>query len=110
MWHSIAGSLLVSEKFNVTDEDILNAIKFHTTGRENMSKLEKIVFLADIISADRNFEGVEFLRQISEENLDLAVFYALKFSIENLARKKAPIHIDTINAYNFLAMEIFERK
>ena len=58
----------------------------------------------------RDFDSVEFLRQISEENLDLAVFYALKFSIENLARKKAPIHIDTINAYNFLAMEIFERK
>ena len=110
LWHSIAGSLLVSEKFNVNDEDILNAIKFHTTGRENMSKLEKIVFLADIISVDRDFDSVEFLRQISEENLDLAVFYALKFSIENLARKKAPIHIDTINAYNFLAMEIFERK
>ncbi len=110
LWHSIAGALLVKEKFKVDDEEVLNAIKFHTTGRANMTKLEKIVFLADIISADREFEGVEKLREISEEDLDLAVFYALKSTINNLVKKNSLIHIDTINAYNDLAMKIFERK
>ncbi|MBQ4155514.1 MAG: bis(5'-nucleosyl)-tetraphosphatase (symmetrical) YqeK [Clostridia bacterium] len=110
LWHSIAGALLVKEKFGVCDEDVLDAIKFHTTGRANMSKLEKIVFLADIISIDRNFDGVETLREISEKDLDLAVFNALKSTINNLTYKNSPIHKDTIDAYNDLAMIVFERK
>lgn len=110
LWHSIAGALFVEDKFGISDEEILNAIKFHTTGRAKMSKLEKIVFLADIISKDRIFDGVEELREISEKDLDLAVFYALKSTINNLTHKNSPIHLDTIDAYNDLAMNIFERK
>ena len=110
LWHSIAGALVIKERFGVCDEEILNAVKFHTTGRSNMSKLEKIVFLADIISIDRIFDGVEILREISENDLDLAVFHALKSTINNLIYKNSPIHIDTIEAYNDLAMNVFERK
>ena len=103
LWHSIAGALFVQEKFGVCDEEVINAIRYHTTGRSNMSKLEKIVFLADIISDDRQFDGVEYLRDLSEKDLDVATFKALKSTIMNLASKDAPIHTDTIDAYNFLA-------
>ncbi len=104
LWHSIAGSVLIQEKYGICDEEIINAVRYHTTGRSDMTMLEKIVFLADIISDDRAFDGVDKLRIISEKNLDLAVFEALKSSIDNLTSKNAPIHIDTINAYNSLAL------
>ena len=103
LWHSIAGALFIQEKFGVVDEEIINAVRYHTTGRKNMTKLDKIVFLADIISADRSFDGVEYLRDLSEMELDVAVFEALKSSIMNLISKGAPIHNDTIDAYNSLA-------
>ena len=105
LWHSIAGSLFVGEKFGIDDVDIINAIKYHTTGRENMTKLDKIVYLADVISVDRSFEGVERLREVSRVDLDLAVIECLKSSIKNLSEKNKPIHIDTIKAYNFLVAE-----
>lgn len=105
LWHSIAGAVVVKEKFGITDTEFLNAIKYHTTGRENMTKLEKIVYLADVISADRNFEGVEKLRQTSKIDLDLAVLDSLKSCIENLTNKKQPIHLDTIKAYNSMILE-----
>lgn len=105
LWHSIAGAVLVKEKFGFDDIEFINAIRYHTTGRDNMTKLEKIVFLADVISDDRDFNGVEKLREYSYQDLDLAVFECLKSSIANLSAKNAMIHVDTINAYNFIAAE-----
>ena len=103
LWHSIAGALFIQEKFDICDKEIICAVRYHTTGRRNMTKLEKIVFLADIISDDRQFDGVEYLRDVSEKDLDVAVFEALKSSIMNLTSKGAQIHTDTIDAYNYLS-------
>ena len=105
LWHSIAGAALIQEKFNILDIEIIDAIKYHTTARANMSKLEKIVFIADVISKDRDFDCVEKLREYSLVDLDLAVIECLKSSINNLTNKNALIHIDTINAYNFMIAE-----
>lgn len=103
LWHSIAGAVFIQAKFGIDDEEIIDAIRFHTTGREDMTKLDKIVYLADVISVDRDFDGVENLREISRKDLDLAVFECLKSSIKDLSSKNKLIHIDTIKAYNFLA-------
>lgn len=106
LWHSIAGSAFIQDKFSIKDKEIIDAIRYHTTGRENMTKLDKILFLADFISADRNFDGVDRLREIAENNdLDTAIFECLKFSIDELITNQKPIHIDTINAYNYMCLE-----
>lgn len=100
LWHAVSGTAYLKTKLNIRDEDILNAVKYHTTGRAGMSKLEKIIFLADLISDERNFDGVEKIRAIAKESLDKAVCVASIYSIDFLIKKKVPIAVNTIDAYN----------
>lgn len=99
--HAHLGSILAKKLYNVNDEDILNAIKYHTTGREDMSDLEKIIFLADSTEPMRNFEGVDKLRELSVKDLDMAMYYSLNNTIKMLADKNVHIVIDSIKARNF---------
>lgn len=61
--HGPVGAYIAESEFGITDEEILNAIRFHTTGRVAMSNLEKIIFVADMIEPNRKFDGVERLRK-----------------------------------------------
>jgi len=78
LWHALTGAKYVRDEMEITDLDILNAIRYHTIGRPNMSVIEKIVYIADKISAERDYKGVEYLRQLAFENLDLAVKTEIK--------------------------------
>jgi nicotinate-nucleotide adenylyltransferase len=98
--HSITGSTYAQNVLRIRNHDIVNAIRYHTTGREGMSVLEKVVFIADFISEDRDYHGVEKIRKCAEESLDLAVFAGLLYTINNLVSSKMPIHPNTILAYN----------
>lgn len=98
--HAIAGFAVLKNEYEVTDEDILNAVRYHTTARANMSILEKIIYLADFISADRKYEGVEKLRKAVYTSLDCAMDTSLCFSITELLNKKVPVHLDTVRAWN----------
>ncbi len=99
LWHAIAGARYLEKKYGFS-EDIITAVRYHTTGREGMSLLEKIIFIADFISADRNYNGVEDMRKRAEESLEYAMEEGLRFTIEDLARECRPIHPDTISCYN----------
>lgn len=101
LWHGIAGAYYVKNKLGITDEDLLASIRFHTVGNENMSLLEKIVYLGDLVSVERDFEDVEKHRENSLRNLDYAMFEALKWSIPNTIEKGGKIPVSTILAYNF---------
>ena len=70
VWHGIAGAELLRTKFGVTDEDVLHAVRFHTVGRAGMSNLEKIVYLADMISAERDYPDVDVMREKAAESLN----------------------------------------
>lgn len=61
--HQFVSAEIVKNDFHISDEDVLNAIRFHTTGRENMSQFEKLIYVSDLISYERNFQGVESLRK-----------------------------------------------
>lgn len=100
--HGLVGSIIAREVMEIQDEDILNAIKYHTTGRKNMSILEKIIYIADYIEPLRNFNGVEELRILSENNLDVAVIQSLENTIRYVINRKELLHIDTIIARNYL--------
>ncbi|HZJ76072.1 MAG TPA: bis(5'-nucleosyl)-tetraphosphatase (symmetrical) YqeK, partial [Oscillospiraceae bacterium] len=80
--HGKIAAHIAEEQFNINDKDILNAIEYHTTGRKRMSKLERIIYLADFTETGRDYTGVEKLRIVAEQNLNKAVLLALNNTIK----------------------------
>ena len=104
--HAVAGEVYLRKELGVTDKEILSAVRYHTTGREDMSLLEKIIYVADLTSEDREYPDVKEVRVMAEESLEKTCLRGLSFTIEDNARKCRPIHIDTVKAYNYLAERI----
>lgn len=100
--HGFAGAIVAKEEFGIEDKDILNAIKYHTIGRENMSLLEKIVYIGDAIEMGRNYPNVEEIREETLKNLDKGIIMEVDRKIEYLKEKGGIIHIDTIKMRNSL--------
>ena len=73
LWHAIGGFLYARDILKIEDADVLNAIRYHTTGRANMSPLEQVVYLADLTSADRDYPDVEETRKRSEQSLRIGM-------------------------------------
>lgn len=103
--HSFLGAEVAKKVYNVYDEDILNAIKYHTTGRSAMSDLEKIIFIADAIEPGRNFDSLDEIRKYAFENLDRAMLALLDSNIIFLIGKKALINPLSFEARNYLIEE-----
>lgn len=103
--HGPVGAVVAREEFGVTDEDILNAIRHHTTGRAGMTKLEKIVYVADMIEPNRKFDGVERLREVANENLDEAMRACVCHTLSFLIATRQAIYPLSISCYNDLMRE-----
>ena len=104
--HSVIGSFVIQDVFNIQDMDIINAVRYHTTGRENMSTLEKIIFMADMIEEDRNFPGVDELRKLSfNGQLDKALITSLNNTIKFVIENNQLIHPRSVSARNYLMQE-----
>lgn len=103
--HAELGSKIAELNYGIEDKDILNAIKYHTTGRANMTMLEKIIYMADYIEPERKFQGVEATRDMAFKNIDKALFKALNDTIIFLIEKNWIIHIETIRARNYLILK-----
>lgn len=99
--HGPVGAWIAEHEFQVTDEDILNAIRYHTTGRANMSTLEKILYIADMIEPNRNFSGVDKLREIVQQDLDEGMRACIRHTIAFLVETKQAIFPDSIECYNY---------
>ena len=99
--HARTGAALARELCGVSDA-VYEAIRWHTTGRANMSLLEKIIYLADYIEETRDFEGVEQLRKLSYQDIDAAVCLGLQMTMEEMRSAGRPIHYRTVEAYNWL--------
>ncbi|MFZ5945957.1 MAG: bis(5'-nucleosyl)-tetraphosphatase (symmetrical) YqeK [Bacillota bacterium] len=100
--HGIVGACLVKTELGIDDGEILDAIRYHTTGCSNMTMLTKIIYIADYIEPNRDFPGVELLRKVSYENLDKGVLDGLNHSIRYILDKNLPIHNLSIEARNQL--------
>lgn len=100
-WHGIAGAYYVKNVLGIEDNDIFNAIRFHTVGRAHMSKLEKIVYLADLVSEDRDFPDVEKYRSYALKSLENGMYQALKWLIPDLVSSGKKIPVSTTEAYNY---------
>lgn len=99
--HGIVGSFFVRQEFGIDDNEILDAIHYHTTARANMSELERIIFLADYISIDREYPKVDGIRDLVEESWDKAMVACLSFGISQGIKNKTAFIKDSIDAYNF---------
>ena len=100
LWHAMLGAEYIRRELGVTDSEILQAVRYHTTGRENMTLLDKVLFIADFISDDRDYPGVETLRETAKNSLEQAMIEGIAFTVKELADAQLPIHPDTIAAYN----------
>ena len=99
LWHAMAGAIYLKESYGFPEE-LVAAVRYHTTGRENMTLSEKILFVADFISADRDYPGVDDMRRRAEISLEYAMEEGLRFTIFELSEKCRPIHPDTVACYN----------
>lgn len=99
--HAYLGAIYIEKEDICRDKDIINAVKYHTTGRAEMSVLEKIIYLADATEPLRDYEGVDKLRNLCEENLDSAMAHSLRETLKLLVNKNLPIDENTVMAYNY---------
>lgn len=102
LWHAPVGAYLVQQEAEVLDSEIIDAIRYHTTGRPDMALLEKIIYIADYIEPGRRFPGVEEVREMAKKDLNQALIQALKNSIGFLMKKNQPIFPLTFHTYNDL--------
>lgn len=100
LWHGIAGAHFIQTEFGIEDMDILNAVRYHTVGRAEMSRLEEIIYIADMISDDRTYKGVEKMRRLAQKDLQGAMLEALRDAINSVMKKEGLLSQNTIEAYN----------
>ena len=102
LWHSIIGPVIAKKVFGIEDEEVLSAMRWHTTGKENMTNLEKIIYLADLIEPSRKFDGVDEIREIAYKDLDLAMLKALTHTTIYLLTKGCAVDINSVKSRNYL--------
>ena len=100
--HAKVGSFLAREKYGVNDKAILDAITYHTTGRPNMSTLDKIIYIADYIEPGRRqASGLPEVRQLAFISLDDCLFRILKDTLDYLHASKMEIDMSTQQTYDY---------
>ena len=95
--HSKTGAEIARDVFGA-DDAVYEAIRWHTTGRPGMSRLEKILYLADYIEPTRDFDGVEELRRVCYEDLDAGLEMGLSMTVEEMHQRGNPVHSATLAA------------
>lgn len=99
--HQFVSAEIVKNGFHISDEDVLNAIRFHTTGRENMSRFEKLIYVSDLISYERNFQGVESLRKAVYNDFEKGFITCLTYSRDYVVETGRAVYPLTDKAINF---------
>lgn len=105
LWHARAGAVFLQHILGIADEEILRAVRYHTTARAGMSLLETVLYLADFTSDDREYPDVDVMRELTERDLEEAMRYAVAYTIDDLRAENRPVHPDTLACYH----EILER-
>ena len=100
IWHAPVGAVQARRDFEIIDEEILNAIKYHTIGTPDMTDVEKVIFVADYIEPCRNFDGVKKARKLADKSLDRVIQYKIKDTIVDLVARKKKIYPKAIDSYN----------
>ncbi len=102
LWHAMSGEQFIRQNTDIESEEILNSVRYHTTGRAGMSLTEKVIYIADFVSAERNYPDVDVMRALSARSLEEAMLYSLRYTIPDLIKKGQTIHPDSVSLYNEL--------
>lgn len=103
--HGKVGAIIANTLMEIEDEEILSSVEFHTTGRKNMTTLEKIIYIADYIEPNRNYPGIEVLRKTTFDNLNEGVLQGLSNTITYVVKNGLMIHPLSVEARNYLIKE-----
>lgn len=106
LWHAHAGAWIASSRYGVIDEEVLDAIRYHTSGCRGMTLLDKVVCLADYMEPGRDFPGVNNIRETAEHNLERALLAGFDGTIRFLLDKGRKIYPLTLEARNGLLEEL----
>ena len=106
--HSKVGAAILEHEFGVTDNDILNAVKYHTTARKNMSLLEQITFVADVVEDNRTYPDLKYYQDLAASNIDQCTLEILEYTISDLTEKWRRIDKDTLQAYEYYNNKLFK--
>ncbi len=101
--HQFAGAFVCEQHFGITDGEILDAVRYHTSGRPNMSTLEKLIFLADMLEPERSYDCVDTLRSLFWKDIDECLTVALFETLKFLEKKGGEVYPLTRKAYEFYA-------
>lgn len=99
--HQYTGAYVAEHTLGIEDEDVLNAVRYHTSGRPNMSDLEKLIFLADMLEPGRDFKGIEKLRKTLASDLNECMYLSLKHELKYLKKRGGEIYPLTFRAYEY---------
>ncbi len=108
--HSKVGAAILENEFGVIDEEILNSVKSHTTGRYGMSLLEEIVYVADAIEDNRSYDGLKELQEKALTNLDESCLFIMDFTLERIESRHRIPDEDTIQAREFIIDRLSKNK
>lgn len=109
-YHQISGAAFAKTELGIDDEEVLSAIRYHTTGKADMTLLQEIVYLADFISADRDYDDIENIRAEAEKGKEYGLLYATRYTIRTVIDEGKPLHHDTVDAYNWMLKKYFMNK
>lgn len=100
--HSKIAAFIMERDYHIKDQDIINAVSYHTTGRADMSRLEKIIYLADAIEPNRSYPGIDEIRELACLDLDKACLLSLEHSIDYVNCRGLYLDQDTVKARDYL--------
>lgn len=104
--HGVIGENLARVMYDVNDQEILGAIRWHITGKAGMNPLEKIIYVADYIEPSRDFEAVKDMRRLAFEDLDKCVLFCSESTISFILNNGFLLHEKTIETRNYSLMLI----
>lgn len=107
--HAKIGADICKKKYNFTEE-MQNAIKYHTTGNENMDTLAKIIFVADKTEENRKYDDLQTVQKLADEDLDKCILYILDYMLVDNVKKQKTIHPDSIKIRNKILIENLKYK
>lgn len=110
LWHAEVGAFVARRDYGIEDQEVLDAIRYHTSGREQMTLLDKIVCLADYIEPGRDFPGVEQIRKKAKQSLEEGLVAGFDSTISLLLEKGKIVFPLTVLARNDLVRQLEETK
>lgn len=99
--HAFCGKIVAQKEYGINDVEVLDAICYHTTARVNMSKLDKLVYVSDMLEDGRNFEGVNDLRKAFDVDFEKGFEQCLSATVEHLQKQNNEIYPLTLKAYDY---------